>query len=49
MGILMAEWAKKLEERRYPITMEASIPKIWTKFEDRMKQGERLKSRNEGI
>ena len=48
MRILMAERAKKLNEETYTITMEASIPKIETKFKDRMRQGERLRSRNEG-
>jgi len=48
MEILGAEWAKKLEEGTYPITMEASVPKIGTKFKDRMREGKRLRSRNEG-
>jgi hypothetical protein len=48
MGIFGAEWAKKSEEGIYPIMMEASVPKIGTKFKDRMKQGEKFRSRNEG-
>lgn len=46
-GDLRAERAKKSEEGAYPITMEASLPRIWTKSEDRMRQGEGLRSRNE--
>jgi hypothetical protein len=30
-----------MEEGRYAITMEASVPKIGTKFKDRMRQGEK--------
>ena len=47
MGISMAELSIKSKEGTYPITMEASVPKVAKKFKDRMRQGERLRSRNE--
>jgi hypothetical protein len=33
-----AEWANRLEERTLPITMETFLPKIGTKFKDRVRQ-----------
>ena len=48
MGSSMAELAIKSEEGTYPITMEASVPKIGMNFPVRMRQGERLRSRNKG-